>query len=1361
MRAIWSRYRWDILILAAFWLLPMLLFGDVTLGGRTMLPADNLFQWEPWRPYAAQFGVETPQNSLLSDLILQNYAWKQFIRESLAQGELPLWNPLLFAGQPFLANGQHSAYYPFSLLFLLLPLSTAYGWFTVSQLWLAGVSAYLFGRLLGLRPSSAALTGLIYQGAGFLLVSAAVFPMILAGAVWLPLLLGCSERVIGRVASPQGAGRTLPWAVLGAAGLGLNVLAGHPEITYYTLLIMAAYAAWRLTAVWRRERFAWQRPLRAGGWLIAMVAVGLLLGAVQLLPAFTLAGTNFRQGAATLAEVRSWAFPPRQVLTLALPNFYGNPSHHSYIDAFTLERVPFTVNWYGEPNPHGANSSSWGIKNYVEGGVYLGILPLALAGLGVWSLGRRSAADGGARRSSGSFLTALSICSLAFIFGTPLYAVLYYGLPFINQLHSPFRWVFGLSVGVAALAGFGADYLADRARSAGAARLAEAALWLLGAGALGGALLGRLAYGRLEPLFTRIFLDLAQAPDAFPSTRAFFSYVLPQALVLGVVAILAALTLRLARRNCRWPLAAFALIAIDLWLPNHSFHTAVDPALLTFRPQAVAWLQEQPGLWRITTFAPKDKAFNANAGWLFGLQDVRGYDSIIDRRYVAYMEAIEPQTELPFNRIQPVKDWQALNSPLLDLLNVRYILTTESLDLPKLNQVWAGEGVRIYENLAVMPRAYTLPQTAAFPSTADFGLAEAARQRDLRTVLLLEGAPLPATPPQPATPVAATVARYGNLEVWVDAAVAEPGWLVLADSYAVGWRAFVRPRGAPDTAEQEAPVYAANGNFRAVPLSTPGDYTVRFRYSPRSFIGGALATFMGGAIIALATGVWAWRQFYRPRDALTNTQSIAKNSVVPMALNLFNKGIDFAFAAFYLRVLGPGEAGAYATAITIALWFEIVSNWGLNALLIREVAQDRAQAGRYLFNTSLLRLFTVGLGVLPVALFVGEGVLSGDPMGRDTLLAIGLLMVGMVFSGLGQGVAGLFYAFEQAEYPAALTSITTILKVAFGVIALLLGWGFVGLAAVSILVNLITLLLLGLVAARQFPLHGSLRPDWALQRRAFRIGYPLMLNHLLATVFFKIDQPLLYRLVGDAQVGWYNSAYKWVDAFNIIPSFFTFALFPIISRQVLNNIEDAQRTFRMAVKLLVLTALPLAAVVTLSADLMIGVLGGREFLPAGALALRLVIWSIPIGWINSVTNYTIVALGMERRLTLGFVVGVLFNLIGNLLFIPRYGFVAAAVTTILSELLLLLVFSFYLHQRLPRIGWAQLLGRPMLATAVMGGGLWIGTQAHLALGLALGLALYPAALWALGVFGSEERQVAAKLLPGRFGRWVAPSTRPE
>ena len=1381
-----KRYFPDVIILLGFGLLPLLLFWDVSAGGQTMLPVDNLFQMAPWSAHAAELGVGQPQNPLIGDLMVQNFVWKQFIRENAAYPQGLLWNPHLFAGVPFLAAGQHSAYYPFSLIFLVLPLAKAYGWFVVSQLWLAGALLYVYGRILKMRRSSALLAGLVFQGGGYIVVSAAVFPMIIGAVVWLPFLLGMIEKVIqGGLARGRA---TILWAVLGAMALGAQVLAGHIEYTIYTLLVMGLYALWRLIAA-ARHRPDKTAVVQTGVWLAALVTLGLMFSAIQLLPLYELGQVNFREGGATLAEVRSFAFPARRALTFVMPNFFGNPAHQAVTDVFTGETIPIRQGYTGQAR----STTEWGIKNYVEGGVYLGILPLLLAVLGVIG-GLKGRKNG--RRSLTWFYLLLSFFSLAFIFGTPLYAILYYGLPFVNQLHTPFRWVFPLSLAVAVLTGFGADYLTETRRQRLDTRhwqpdsrslvsrlqapfflwsrpilltgLAGAAFWG-GTALLAGLFGARWMYGRSEPIVERLFLGLALAADTFPDARTFFSYEWRQAFIFGLMLVGAGAVLRVSRcpifvrfrswRRPIWLFMAAGLIVVDVLIANAGFHASNDPALVEFQPEMAQWLEAQPGEWRLTSFVPKGAApFAPNAAWMFGLQDVRGYDSIIPKQYTDYMAAIEPQYALKFNQVQPIANWESLNSPLLSVLGVKYVIATTdvSIDLPQYELVWEGENTRIYENLAAAPRAYTLPQRqtavvedalAAMTSDYDprqFVVVEIGDWR-LEIESLISNLQSPISSYQPAT-----ITSYSNIEVLVDTAVAEPAWLILNDSYFPGWKAYVRPLGAGEEAEQQIDITRVNGNFRGV-LLEPGEWTVRFRYSPLTFQLGGLISFMGVIILLFALVVWAWQTFLRSDRQLSVTQSIAKNSMAPIGLNLFNKFIDFAFAMFYLRVLGPAGAGSFQTAIVTAGLFEIVANFGLDILLIRDVSQDRSKASYYLYNTSILRLGLALFASLPIVALITITQFSdqANALTPAEILATGLIMVGMVVSGLSKGVTGLFYVYEEAEVPNTVTTVTTILKVAFGVAVLLAGFSFVGLAAVSILTNVITFAILGAMAWRRYDLRGPYRLNRQLQRQILKAGFPLMLIHLLQTVFISIDTYLLRVMLPDGQevAGWYSSAYKWFNALQIIPSFFTLALFPIISRKIKESLPEARRMYGLSVKLMYLLALPIAAVTFYLAYPLVRLLGGPEFLPHGAIALQIVIWSIPIGWMNSVTNYVLISLGMERMQPRAFSIAVAFNIITNMIFIPLYTYQAAGVTTILSEVVLLLVFSYYLRKKAFGVRWLRFTWKPGLVTAVMLTLMWAGGQLNLLLGLALGLVVYPAGLFLLRVIGAEERAVLANILP--------------
>ncbi|MGH2593298.1 MAG: oligosaccharide flippase family protein, partial [Anaerolineae bacterium] len=747
-----------------------------------------------------------------------------------------------------------------------------------------------------------------------------------------------------------------------------------------------------------------------------------------------------------------------------------------------------------------------------------------------------------------------------------------------------------------------------------------------------------------------------------------------------------------------WPLLAIGAIVLDLLVAGWGFNPAVDPKLLEYTPPVVNFLKQDASLWRFTTFDPHGrKTFTANVGWYYGFQDVRGYDSIILKQYAHYMGVIDQQNELLNNRIAPLTTYGGLDSPMLDLLGVKYVLTDPDapIESPKYRLVYDVE-VKVYENLGAMPRAFA--QTCAVGVDDQF---EALKRIDPRGAVILD-AGVPGPNPADCARQDATVTRYTPNEVVVEASLNQPAWLVLADTYFTGWQAWDRQDALED--EAELAIQRANGNFRAVRLDA-GTHTVRFKYSPWSFKLGAFITFMAGVAIVFVVGLWLWRAAYREEEVAGSTvRRVAKNSIAPMLLNLFNRAIDFAFAALMLRVLQPENAGNFYFAVVIVSWFEILTNFGLNTLLTREVSKDRAQANRYLVNTSILRLRLAALSA-PLVLAVILVWSNVSTLTPETAAAIIILAIAQLPSSLSYGLTALFYSYEKAEYPAAISVISVMLKVALGVPALLLGWGIIGLAAVSLIVNLFTLLILSRLSFRMF-FRPHLESDPVLRREMVSESFPLMINHLLATLFFKIDVPLLQSLQGPTVVGLYSAAYKWVDALNIIPAYSTIALFPVMSRQAGEDKAALLRSYTIGIKLLVALALPLAVVTTFIAPALMLILGGNAYLPHSATALQIMIWSIPFGWINSITNYVLIALGQQTRLTRAFIIGLTFNVVANLILIPRYSYLAAAAITILSELVEGLPFYYYVEKTLGPVLWIRMLWKLFVAAGAMFAVMW-------------------------------------------------------
>jgi O-antigen/teichoic acid export membrane protein len=335
-----------------------------------------------------------------------------------------------------------------------------------------------------------------------------------------------------------------------------------------------------------------------------------------------------------------------------------------------------------------------------------------------------------------------------------------------------------------------------------------------------------------------------------------------------------------------------------------------------------------------------------------------------------------------------------------------------------------------------------------------------------------------------------------------------------------------------------------------------------------------------------------------------------------------------------------------------------------------------------------------------------------------------------------------------------ITSVSTLAKVIIQTVVLVVGWGIVGLAGSTIVINIITLALLAVLAGRLVPgLHrakgGGLRlrsvEASRLRRQMVRASWPLMLNELLAMLFFKVDVSLMEPILGSEAVGLYSIGYKFLEALMIVPSMFTLALFPIISRQAAADREALARFYRLGTKILIILVLPAALVATVAARDMVLVLGGAEYLPGAAVVLRLVAWSMPFGWINSITQYVLIALDEQRYLTRAYAAVFLFTLISNLLLMPRFGYRASALLHIASELLLLIPFLIGVRRRLGDIGWWQVLGKPLLIATVSGACafalLTIG-RGPAVLGLAI---LYPLLIWRLNVLTSDERRILSPL----------------
>ena len=217
-----------------------------------------------------------PAMTYFSDVLVSHWPSALLIKRAVAEGGgLPLWNPYLVGGRPVAADPLAAAFYPPTHLAHLLPLRDYFLVMMVGHLILAGLGTFVLARrALGLSYWAAVVAAVAFAatpryighlGAGHLTMAQAV--------AWLPwIALGCRLTV-------RNPGR---WAMALAAALALLLLAGHPQIVYYGLLLAAGLSLVLLAERWRGVGFV--AACRSVVGLAAAGAVGVLLAAPHLLP---------------------------------------------------------------------------------------------------------------------------------------------------------------------------------------------------------------------------------------------------------------------------------------------------------------------------------------------------------------------------------------------------------------------------------------------------------------------------------------------------------------------------------------------------------------------------------------------------------------------------------------------------------------------------------------------------------------------------------------------------------------------------------------------------------------------------------------------------------------------------------------------------------------------------------------------------------------------------------------------------------------------------------------------------------------------------------------------------------------------
>jgi hypothetical protein len=598
----------------AVFLLPLLYFFPATRGSLILSPDDGII-----------FNV--PLRAVVADLIRSGY--------------LPLWNPYIFCGMPLFAGAQAGVLFPLNWFYLLFSTPVATNLMMLSTYMFAALGAYLYARRSGSSLAGAALTSVVWQCSAFL-VGQVGHTNIMHTAALLPWLLWAVDGY-GMSGGKRSRGLLL------AAIVAFQFFAGHQQTFAYALLVAAAYAV----AMWRANQSA-NTPRPAYLWSLVLIAAGLALAAVQILPTLELLRNSLRADA-SYDFFSSFSMPRRFLWTFFAPYVMGGGDGY-------LFRAPYVGPAY--------------YAEYV-GYVGLGTITLALLAFGL----KRDA------RITFWVIVVLagSILALGRYAPFEFYKLIYF-VPGLNLFRVPARHLMEVEFALAVLAGRGLTAVVrtpDRSRTLRWVLAAGLVVFVLTCLAITWGRPASFHLGRTAPV------TILRAPELFlpPIIAALSAWALwmfarrqrPGTLVLLLTVLL--VDLSLWGQSSGWRVSS-PTSRSELWsepaafqfLREHERQNTVNGGIIT-----------KPAPYRVLTqdqFLDPDKPIKSYApasGWIpalqpdicmtYGWENAAGYDGFGLARYSRLAGDMKVWGDLA-----DAERTLRSESREIDLLNVRYLL---------------------------------------------------------------------------------------------------------------------------------------------------------------------------------------------------------------------------------------------------------------------------------------------------------------------------------------------------------------------------------------------------------------------------------------------------------------------------------------------------------------------------------------------------------------------------------------------------------------------------------------------------------------------------------------------------------------
>lgn len=418
--------------------------------------------------------------------------------------------------------------------------------------------------------------------------------------------------------------------------------------------------------------------------------------------------------------------------------------------------------------------------------------------------------------------------------------------------------------------------------------------------------------------------------------------------------------------------------------------------------------------------------------------------------------------------------------------------------------------------------------------------------------------------------------------------------------------------------------------------------------------------------------------------------SLFKKILSNTAIQIFGKVLTAALSIVIIKYITglenvPGLEGLpaeYKLIYTYLSFFGILADFGLFTIAVREMSKTNSleQQREIMGNIFGMRFFTIMIAMALASLFVF--LIPHENYPWTVKVGVALAAITTVLTMLASTVSSILQVHLKMTQPTLALITGKIIMAGYIIYVVIyfseISYAFYHLILAGIVGSLVTFIMTFRYTKGLFPFQFHYHfPYW---KKIFIEAFPYGLAIVLSTMYFKIDVLLISFFRDQQEIAIYGYPSSIIELLAIFPVYFMNSVLPSLSKAFQENKKRAEVLASVSLNFLALITFPMViGGLLLSRELMAFVMH-EKFLTGNVpgyygadVAFQLLLLPAVFAFLNTLFNFLIIASGHQGKLLKINGIGVAFNIIANLIFIPSYGFLAAGIVTIFSEILIIVL----------------------------------------------------------------------------------------